>query len=52
MARELVCPICNADLPIAGDEKSGDDVFCSSCGTPFTMKGSPDDEDCELVDDY
>ena len=31
MADELVCPICDADIPLDGDEKSGDLVMCSYC---------------------
>jgi len=29
MAIELTCPICDADIPLDGDEKSGDLVLCS-----------------------
>lgn len=52
MARELTCPVCNADLPLAGDERPGDEVFCSYCGAPCLLKGSPEDEDCEVEADF
>lgn len=52
MARELSCPVCNADLPLAGDEKSGEEVFCTYCGAPCVLKGKPDDEDCEVEADF
>jgi hypothetical protein len=33
MARtpDLECPICDADIPLEGDERSGDFVVCSYC---------------------
>lgn len=31
MANELECPICDADIPLDGDEKTGDLVLCSFC---------------------
>ncbi len=53
MARkDLACPICDADLPLAGDEKSGEEVFCSVCGAPILLKGQPSDEDCEVEADF
>ena len=37
MADELVCPICDADIPLDGDEKSGDLVMCSYCKVTLKM---------------
>jgi hypothetical protein len=49
---ELSCPICNADVPMAGDEKPGDEAFCTYCGAPLTLKGSREDpEELELEED-
>jgi hypothetical protein len=31
MSTELECPICDADIPLEGDEKSGDLMLCSYC---------------------
>lgn len=31
MAKELECPVCEADLPLDGDEKPGDLIVCSYC---------------------
>jgi hypothetical protein len=31
MAVEVVCPVCDADIPLDGDEESGDLVMCSYC---------------------
>jgi len=36
---ELNCPICDADFALGGDEKPGDAVYCSFCGSP--CRGSP-----------
>ena len=47
---ELSCPICNADVPLSGDERAGDEIFCSYCGAPCRLvtkgeKGEPELED-------
>jgi DNA-directed RNA polymerase subunit RPC12/RpoP len=54
MQRELSCPICDADLPLAGDEKVGDSVYCTYCGAPSVLKGRPgaDPSDFEPEEDY
>jgi len=53
MRRDLSCPICNADVPMNGDEKRGDEVFCTYCGAPLTLKGSGEDpSDMELEEDF
>ena len=56
-APELACPVCDADLTLAGDERAGDLVHCSFCGAPFLLKqrAAGDDEDdkrWELEDDF
>jgi len=49
---ELSCPICNADVPMNGDEQRGDEVFCTYCGSPLTLKNSREDpEEMELEED-
>lgn len=54
MARqdELVCPICQADVPLAGDEKPGDEVACSYCGAPCRLVGRKDDDELALEEDF
>ena len=53
MRSELSCPICNADVPMSGDEQRGDEVFCTYCGAPLTVKGSKEDEsELELEEDF
>jgi len=36
--RALSCSICSADLLLAGDERPGDEVFCTYCGAPYRVK--------------
>jgi len=52
MAGELSCPICDADVPMDGDEAPGSEVFCAYCRAPLNVRfkrGS--DEELELEDD-
>ncbi len=37
MAIELECPICDADVPLDGDEQTGDLVLCSFCKVTFKL---------------
>ncbi len=46
--KELSCPVCSADFPLAGDEKPGEEVFCTYCGAPCRLKGTPTSEDCSV----
>ena len=37
MAKELSCPVCEADIPLDGDERSGELILCSYCKMTFKM---------------
>ena len=37
MTEDLECPICDADIPMEGGEKSGDLVLCSYCKMTFKI---------------
>ena len=52
MDSEITCPICNADDPLAGDERRGEEVFCSVCCAPLKLKGDYGDEDLEVEEDF
>ena len=53
MRSDLSCPICNADVPMTGDEKPGEKVFCTYCRAPLTLKGSGEDpSEMELEEDF
>ena len=49
MARDLSCPVCNADLLLSGDEQLGEEIYCTYCGAPCRIKqgASPDAVDVE-----
>ena len=47
---ELTCPLCSADIPLAGDESLGDDLFCSVCGA--TLRIQPGEEGWEGEEDF
>lgn len=50
---DLECPICNADVPLNGDERPGEEVFCTYCGCPLQLKGQGDDlAEMELEEDF
>ncbi|MDJ0869750.1 MAG: hypothetical protein QNK03_26865 [Myxococcota bacterium] len=52
MKRDLSCPVCHADLPL-GDEKPGDEVFCTYCGAPCRLVGKEDDpEEWDAEEDF
>lgn len=52
MAKDLSCPICNADVPLAGDERLGDEVFCTYCGAPCKVVSGEDEETFDLEEDF
>jgi hypothetical protein len=37
MAKELECPVCEASIPLEGDEKSSDLIMCSYCKTTLKL---------------
>ena len=48
----LSCSICSADLLLAGDERPGDEVFCTYCGTPYRVKrGHTADSEAEVEEE-
>ncbi len=51
MRREPTCPICNADVPMSGEEKAGDEIHCAFCQTPLKVQGSSE-EDMDLEEDF
>ncbi len=40
----LACPMCDAEVPITGDEKIGEEIFCLFCTTPLKLKKTKTDE--------
>jgi hypothetical protein len=37
MAADMECPICDADIPLDGDEDTGDLILCSFCKMTFKL---------------
>ncbi len=50
--RDLSCPICNADFPLGGDEKKGEEVFCTYCGAPCRLTAGATDDDVDVEEDF
>lgn len=48
---DLSCPVCSADLPLAGDEGAGEEVFCTYCGVPCRLTAAATDQDCDVEED-
>ncbi len=42
--QEVSCPICDADIPLNGDERAGDEIYCAYCGAPCKLSQPKDDE--------
>lgn len=36
--REVDCPYCEAEIPLDGDEKVGEEVYCSYCHMKLRLK--------------
>jgi hypothetical protein len=52
MPKDLSCPVCSADILLAGDEKAGEEVFCTYCGAPCRLTASATSADCEVEEDF
>lgn len=44
LAGYLTCPLCDAEVPLSGDERIGDQVFCTYCQCPLAMKKTKTEE--------
>lgn len=40
----LACPMCDVEVPMSGDEKVGEQVFCPYCQSPLLLKKKKTDE--------
>jgi len=48
----LTCPMCDADIPVSGDEKIGSEIFCNYCQTPLKIRRKKDMEEIYLEEDF
>ena len=44
-------PVCDAELSLDGDERAGDAVYCSYCGSTIKVLGVRESDDLKFVDD-
>jgi len=50
--QELTCPVCQADMPLGGDEKPGDEFYCSCCGAPGIIAKKDKSDELEVEEDF
>ncbi len=50
MAKDLTCPVCEADIPLEGDETQGDLILCSYCNMTFKIVKKKDG--LTLIEDF
>jgi hypothetical protein len=50
--KDLSCTVCSADIPLAGDEHKGEEVYCTYCNAPHRLTSDATDEECEAEEDY
>ena len=49
----ITCPVCDAEIPLSGDEKPGEEFGCPYCQSPFTIKKKKGEEDeLSLEEDF
>ena len=49
--KDYKCPVCDADLTLEGNEKTGDAVYCSYCSSTIKVYAARGTEDFKLIDD-
>jgi uncharacterized protein YbaR (Trm112 family) len=52
MVRDLCCPVCNADIPLSGEEQVGEEVYCTYCNAPFTLTKKGSSDEFEVEEDF
>jgi hypothetical protein len=50
--RDILCPVCNADLALSGGEEEGDVLMCACCSSPILVKVIDDEGAPVLVEDF
>jgi len=50
-AAALICPMCDVEVPLEGDERPGTQIMCPYCQTPLKLKKNKEDQ-LFLEDDY
>jgi DNA-directed RNA polymerase subunit RPC12/RpoP len=51
--QDVTCPVCQADIPLSGDETPGSEIYCTYCGAPCLLRGDPETDDrIEAEEDF
>ena len=50
--QEIACPVCQAEMPLSGDERPGDEFHCGCCGAPGVIRTGGGDDDLEVEEDF
>ncbi len=48
----LTCPMCDVEIPMAGDEKVGESVYCPYCQTPLALRKERKTDELYLEEDF
>lgn len=49
---ELICPTCDCEIPITGDEAVGENIFCPYCECPLLLKKNKKEDTLYLEEDF
>jgi hypothetical protein len=50
--RDILCPVCNSELLLSGDEEAGDLLTCPACSCPLAVRDFGDEGEPILVEDF
>jgi len=50
--RYLECPMCDVEVPLSGDEKIGEQVFCPYCQCPLSLRKKKKSDELYLEEDF
>lgn len=48
----LSCPMCDADIPVSGDERVGEEIYCPYCRVPLGIRKKKDAEELYLEENF
>lgn len=48
----LTCPMCDADIPVSGDEDIDSEIFCTYCQTPLKLRKKKGTDELYLEENF
>jgi len=48
----LNCPVCDAEIPVAEDDRAGSDIYCAYCQSPLKLRQAKGKEEFYLEEDF